>query len=272
MLEITNNEFNKLADYIRNNYGISFKDEKKLLVMSRLQSVLNENSFNSFTEYFDFVMSDPTGEAIVTLMNKLTTNHTFFMRETAHFDYFKNTVLPYLSSVEAKSKDLRIWCAGCSTGEEPYTLAMIIADFFGMQKSLWETKILATDISTRALDAAVQGVYPEEDVASLPDSWKRNYLKKIESDSFIIADRIKEEVIYRRFNLMNTQFPFRQKFDVIFCRNVMIYFDHQTKIDLVNRFYEFTKPGGFLFIGHSESINRDETKYKYIMPAVYRKE
>ena len=271
MTNITEKEFSLLVDYVKQNYGINLT-EKKMLVVGRLQNILINKNMKSFSEYFDYISSDQTGDSVVELINKLTTNHTYFLREAEHFHFFSSKVLPELVARQSKSKDLRIWSAGCSTGEEPYTLAMIIADHFGSDKGFWDTKLLATDISTKVINAAVSGVYPNEQLSTLPDHWRRGYFKKLDEEKSVISDRIKNEVIFRIFNLMNEGFPFKKKFHVIFCRNVMIYFDARTKRELVNRFYEQTESGGYLFIGHSESIGRDETKYRYIMPAVYRKE
>ncbi|GAE87692.1 CheR family methyltransferase [Acetivibrio straminisolvens] len=272
MLNITKKEFDKLAAYVKSNYGINLTEKKKTLVVGRLHNILQQMNFKSFSDYYDYVISDTTGEALTTLINKITTNHTFFMREPDHFEFFASTVLPYLTATIKGSMDLRIWSAGCSSGEEPYTLAMIIADFFGAQKAFWDTRILATDISMNVIQKAKRGIYSSERIEGVPDSWRRKYFRKIDESNWAVADSIRNEVIFRIFNLMNTAFPFKKKFHVIFCRNVMIYFDQQTKMELVNRFYEFTEPGGYLFIGHSESLNREETGYKYIMPAVYRKE
>jgi len=271
LIAITKEEFRQLADYIKSNYGIQLKEEKQALVTGRLQNVLVEHNFNNFSEYFNYIIKDKTGDAAVTLMNKITTNHTYFMREPEHFFYFRDTVLPYLKK-KATGKDLRIWSAGCSSGEEPYTLAMIIDEFFGSEKRGWDAKVLATDISNKALEAAQKAVYNNKEIAPMPSTWKLNYFKKLDATSSVVADSIKNEVIFRRFNLMNQTFSFKKKFDVIFCRNVMIYFNNETKWELVNKFYDLTESGGYLFIGHAESLNRDLTKYKFIMPAVYRKE
>jgi len=192
------------------------------------------------------------------------------MRENKHFGFFKDQVLPHLKAT-VKNRDLRIWSAGCSSGEEPYTLAMIIADSFMEEKTVWDKRILATDISNRALEKAKAGRYDTNEIKLLPGNWIFSYFNRNDTDKYIINDRLKREVIFRRFNLMDKEFPFKKKFQVIFCRNVMIYFDDATKKELVNRFYDFTEPGGYLFIGHSEALNRSETNYKYIMPAVYRK-
>jgi chemotaxis protein methyltransferase CheR len=271
MIEITDKEFNQLASFIKDNYGIRLKQEKKTLVTGRLNNVLIENNFSNFSEYIGHITADKTGDSAITLLNKITTNHTFFMREADHFNYFKSTVLPFWSEASS-NKDLRIWSAGCSTGEEPFTLAMLIDEFFGNKKALWDAKILATDISTKVLNLAIGGKFNTEELQTIPASWRINYFDKIDSEKSVISDRIKKEVIFRRFNLMEEVFPFKKKFHVIFCRNVMIYFDNETKNDLVNKFYNSLEYGGYLFIGHSESLNRDKTKFKYIKPAVYRKE
>jgi chemotaxis protein methyltransferase CheR len=270
MISLTESEFKQLTGFVQNNYGINLT-EKKGLVEGRLQNVLIEQGFNNFDDYFHYVLSDDTGEAITTFINKLTTNHTYFLREVEHFKYFRDKVLLYLVSV-LTGRDLRIWSAGCSTGEEPYILAMIMVDYFGFQKHLWDSKILATDISQKALDIAAKGSFTEEQTTAIPFPWKRSYFKKNADGKYIVTDQIKDQVIFRRYNLVTPVFPFKKKFHVIFCKNVMIYFNLQTKQELVNRLYEITEPGGYLFIGLSESLNCDLTQYKYLLPGIYRKE
>jgi len=268
---ITDREFYQLATYIKSKYGINLKSEKKTLVISRLYNVLLEHGFRNFSEYYEYIISDQTGNAAATLINKITTNHTFFMREADHFNFFRDKVLPFLANT-VKDRDLRIWSAGCSSGEEPYTLAMIMDEYFGNMKMQWDTKILATDISGKVLETAAKGIYNNERIASLPLSWKQKYFKPFDGENSVLVDRIRNEVIFRKFNLMEERFPFKRKFHVIFCRNVMIYFDVQTKHELINKFYDLQEYGGYLFIGHSESIIREQTRYKYVRPAVYRKE
>lgn len=271
MLNITDKEFDQLTSYIKQRYGIKLGREKRSLVLGRLRHTLEQNNCKNFSDYYKYVIADKTGRADVNLVNMITTNHTFFMREVEHFKYFHDKVLPGLAQT-VRDRDLRIWCAACSTGEEPYTLAMLIDSFFGQDKAMWDTKLLATDISQKALDTAQRGVYHDENLASVPTEWRRKYFSKVNIESSSVTESIKNEIIFRKFNLMNKVLPFKKKFHVIFCRNVMIYFDEPTKNELVKRFFEFTEDGGYLFIGHSESLNRDQTKYKYIMPAVYRKE
>jgi chemotaxis protein methyltransferase CheR len=270
MIEISDQEFNRLAVYIKANFGIHLSREKKILVMGRLARVLQALNFDNFNDYMNYVQADRSGQAAKTLVNQITTNHTFFMREADHFDFFKDKVLPALIP-ELKDKDLRVWSAGCSTGEEAYTLAMLIDEYLGNARLGWDTRLLATDISEKALTHAARGVYPSESVATLPQRWRTAYFVPYGIGYVAVTDRIKQEVVFRRFNLMDP-FPFRKSFHVIFCRNVMIYFDEQTRRNLIRKFYDCLEPGGYLFIGHSETINRLDTPFKYIKPAIYRKE
>lgn len=271
MITITDREFKQLAEFIQRNYGIHLKEEKKSIVMGRLHQVLQQLQFDNFTDYFRYVVSDRTEKAVVQLMEKITTNHTFFMRETEHFRFLQEHVLPRLS-LTISDRDLRIWSAGCSSGEEPYTLAMILDEFLGLQKRNWDTKVLATDISHRVLETAVKGTYETEALASIPPQWKYTYFQRNGDGTSQVVDKIKNEIIFRRFNLMEPIFPFKRKFHVIFCRNVMIYFDQKTKNELVRKFYDHMESGGYLFIGQSESIDREAVKFRYVMPAVYRKD
>ena len=270
MIIITDKEFEQLSAFIKANYGIYLKHEKTTLVIGRLQNVLIQNGFKSFSEYYNYLIHDKTGTAVSTLLDKITTNHTFFMREADHFTYFGEVVLPYMIQNNSE-RDLRIWCAGCSSGEEPYTLAMIVDEFLGKDKLFWDAKILATDISNKVLEEAKKGIYSTKEMDTLPNKWKLSYVTKQDSERSVFNDKLRNEVIFRKFNLMENVFPFKKKFHVIFCRNVMIYFDEKTKNTLVNKYYDLLVPGGYLFIGHSESLNREETRFKYVQPAVYRK-
>lgn len=270
MIKITRDEFTLLATYIEEHSGIHLRDEKKTLLVGRLNSRLEELGMNSFMSYYEYLKEDVKGTELSRLLDKITTNHTYFMREAAHFNFFSQTVLPNMSET-IKDRDLRIWCAASSTGEEPYTLAILLDEYFKNSGEIWDKRLLATDLSLNVLDKAKNGIYSNEKVASLPKHWILNYFKKLNLTEYQINDRLRKEVIYRRFNLLEPVFPFKRKFHVIFCRNVMIYFDNDTKEELVNKLYDSMEYGGYLFIGHSESLNREKTKFKYIKPAVYRK-
>jgi len=267
---ITDSEFKRIVVYVKSNFGIDLS-QKRVLVGGRLENYLVRNGYANYDEYMTKVESDPKGEAATDLINVLTTNHTYFMRESAHFDYMKRVVLPWAKQKAAREKDLRIWCGASSTGEEPYTLAMVLLDFFGIEHSVWDTRVLATDISTRVLEHASRGIYLKEEIAPLPPNWKRRFFKQISEEEFRVKDELKREVIFRQFNLMN-QFPFKRKFHVVFLRNVMIYFQDDTKYNLIKKIYDYMEPGGYLFIGTTENLNRNKTQFQYVQPSIYRKQ
>ena len=271
LISLTNSEYERIRDLVYSRFGINLTEQKKSLIVGRLQKVLRQYNFNSFSDYLDHILNDATGEAVVTLVNRITTNHTFFYRENDHFDFFVQNVIPELVKNAASDKKIRIWCAGCSSGEEPYTIAMMISEYFKSGLGNWDIGILATDISNKVLDIAKTGIYTIENRSRLPEHLQRRYFKKQSENEASVVTEIRKLILFRRFNLMRNDFPFRGKFHVIFCRNVMIYFDNPTKKALVQRFYEFTRPLGYLFVGHSETLGRLEYGYQYIRPAVYRK-
>lgn len=239
--------------------------------MGRLSNTILSLGYASFTDYIDHIILSKNPADLEIMLNKLTTNYTCFMREEAHFEFFRDTILPYLLSTK-KNRVLSIWSAGCSSGEEPYTISMIMKEAMGAKAALWDTRILATDISQKALKAAKEGVYAAEALKNLSPVWKdRYFVKASRQDFYSVIPAIKSNVIFKTFNLMDP-IQFLLKFDVIFCRNVMIYFDQNTRDSLIRRFYEATTPGGYLLIGHSETIKKEKTHYKYLRPATYRKE
>lgn len=270
MASLSDEEFIQIIDYTKREFGIDLS-QKRTLVESRMQSFLSKRGYQSFPHFLKCLANDQTGKEATALANSISTNYTYYMREVEHFSFFRETILPHLEKT-VKSRDLRIWSAGCSSGEEAYTLAMILSDHFANTGFQWDKKVLATDISSRALETALQATYSEAQIKDLPSMWKMKYFEPTATGGKRLVKGIRDEVIFRRFNLMENQFPFKKQFHVIFCRNVMIYFDNEVKRQLVNRFYECTAPGGYLIIGQSESLNRQQTGYKYVMPAVYRKE
>ena len=249
MLTLSDADFQRLYTYIKTNYGIDLS-KKKSLIVSRLSNTLKAGGYTSFSQYIDDVISGRDKDMVTSMLNKLTTNYTYFLREENHFKYLWDTVLPMLSQKHARDKSLSIWSAGCSSGEEPYTISMYLKEFFGAQAGSWDTRILATDISQQILNTAQNPRYQEDSLSRLPGSWKQKYFVK-DGTSYRLADSIRQ--------------------NVIFCRNVMIYFDQPTKDALVKRFYNATVPGGYLFIGHSEGLNKADCPYQYIMPAIYQK-
>ena len=269
MITINDKEFYMLVDYMQKNYGINLI-KKRTLIESRLNNYLMAGGFGDYTSFLEYALNDQTGEQLNQILNRLTTNYSYFMREWDHFQYFKDKVLGELTP-GIKDRDFRIWSAGCSTGQEPYTLAMLMADYFGSEKSRWDTKVLATDISLKALDAAMLGAYDDECLKNVPANWKMNFFNKTPDGGWQVNSALKSEVIFRRFNLIEGQFPFKKKFHVIFCRNVMIYFNDQTKRTLIQKFYNALEPGGYLFVGQSETVDRAEFQFKSLIPSVYKK-
>lgn len=266
---ITDNEFRHIVSYVRSNYGIDLS-QKRVLVNGRLETYFLRNGYNSFQEFIAKVENDPHGAEAKNLINILTTNHTYFMRESMHFDYMNKVVLPYWKPRLEKTKDFRIWSGASSTGEEPYTLAMLLMDYFGLEHSGWDTKLLATDISTNVLEHAIKGVYLKEQIDPLPDKWKRRFFKDMGNGEYQANAELRNQVIYRRFNLMDP-LPFKKRFHVVFLRNVMIYFPEEVKCQLVNKIYEFMEPGGYFFIGTTESLDKSKVKFQYVQPSIYRK-
>lgn len=268
MLKLTDDDFNRLVDYMKKNYGINL-EKKRVLIEGRLSNMVTARGFKSFKEFIDFAFADRTGNETMQLVNKLTTNHTFFLREPEHFEFLKTTILPYLEQQNAKTRTIDIWCAASSTGQEPYTLVMTIEDYFGARASQWNYSLLATDLDTDVLKTAQNGIYTEELLKDVPQAWLSKYFKKLDDKSYQVIDSLRRKITFRQFNLMD-KIPAGKTYDLISCRNVMIYFEQETKNALIDRFYDVTKEGGYLYIGHAESAGKN-TRYTYVKPAVYRK-
>lgn len=267
---MTDQEFLRIYRYLKNKYGIDM-ERKKEIMQGRLDNYIRAHGYGNYTDYMNAVETDFTGMLERDMVNILSTNHTFFMREFEHFDYLRQVVLPQLRAKEEAKKDLCIWCGASSTGQEPYMLAMLLKDFFGLEHAKWDTKVLATDIATDAIKTATEGRYTAEQMENVPDSWKRRYFKSIEGGEIYEATQeLKEEVIFRKFNLMD-EFPFKRKMHIIFLRNVMIYFDKETKRQLIKKVYDVMEPGGYLFIGRTETIDKDITPFEMIQPSIFRK-
>ncbi len=267
---MTEEEFGRIYQFVKKRYGIDMS-RKKEIVQGRLDNYIRASGFHNYTGYMDAVQNDVTGRYERELVNILTTNHTFFMREFEHFDFLRQEVLPQLKKREEHRKDLCIWCGAASTGQEPYMLAMLLKEFLGLEHNLWDTKVLATDVATEALQRAVEGIYDKEQIESLPQSWKRRFLRPIDKGQrYEMTKEIRDEVMFRQFNLMD-DFPFKRKMHIVFLRNVMIYFDKETKQELIQKVYDVMEPGGYLFIGRTETIDRNSTPFELIQPSIFRK-
>ncbi len=268
-MRLSEPEFQHIVKYVKDRYGIEL-GRKRVLIAGRLENYLLRKGYESYGQYIAEVEKNPTGEEAGKLINVLTTNHTYFMREFEHMDYLRQVILPWITSVQrGKRRDVRIWSGASSTGEEPYTIQMVLQDFFSLDEG-WDTQILATDISTQVLQKAKSGVYLEEQIRPLPDNWKRRYLDEVGEDQYQMKKGLREKIVFRQFNLMD-EIPFRGLFHVVFLRNVMIYFDEETKRKLLDRIYEHIMEGGYLLIGTTESISEITSKFQCLQPSIYRK-
>ena len=264
-------EFNEISEFVKRNCGINLHDGKKELVKARLGKRIRQLGVGSFRQYMDSVRNDSSGAELTTMLDQISTNLTFFFREYKHFEHLREAVIP---AIRAKGKRrIRIWSAGCSSGEEPYSIAMLlneaINDLVG-----WDAAVLATDLSTKVLGMAQRGIYRQERFRETPKHLVSKYFNVVEKrpdgNVFQAKSSIRKLIHFARLNLMES-WPMKGPFDVIFCRNVMIYFDKTTQGRLVNRYFDMLAPGGVLFIGHSESLTGTQHRYKYVQPAIYQK-
>lgn len=270
---LTDHEFSELSSFMQINYGLDLRTQRAY-TDARIQSMMNEYGYTAFSEFIDAILKDLTGNSISDLVSNLTVNYSLFYRESVHFEFLKSKVLPELEKRCGSTADLRIWSAGCATGEEPYTIAMILADYFGWRKPQWDTTILATDISTVALSKAIKGCYNKISTQNLDETWLKCYFVPSDENNFdlCVNETIKKEVLFRQHNLAHAPFHFKKKFHFIFCRNVMIYFNDEGRKNLLRRFYDVLEDGGYLFIGLSEAVDRDFlAPFEYVMPSVFRK-
>lgn len=272
-MQISDREFRLLRDLIYRHFGINLTEQKRALMVGRLQKLVRDSGFRSFDEYYNKVLRNPSNNDLSELVNRISTNYTFFNREPEHFEFFHKHILPELETKGHRfnQRVANIWCAASSTGEEPYMLAMLMMDHFGLDYNNWDAGVLATDISEKALGTARLGIYLKEQTATLPGNLRNKFFRSIDEQRCQVRPDLQAEVTFRRFNLINKSFPFRRLFHVIFCRNVMIYFDQETKDALVDRMYNQLAPGGYLILGHSEAILRHRNRFQSMIPAVYRK-
>ena len=261
--------FEKVSRVLHQYAGITLNTGKQELVRSRLGKRMRATGIFGFKEYLKYVENDATGRELHEMIDALTTNKTSFFREEQHFDYLRTCVLP---KMQAANRKLRIWSAGCSTGEEPYTLAIVLRES-NPDIDKMDVKILATDISSRVLACARKAEYTEDKLSDLPPGMLQKYFTPVDgepSGSWRVNDSVRKMVTLANVNLMN-QWSMHGPFQIIFCRNVMIYFDRPTQMHLVRRFWDMLDHGGYLFVGHSESLLGSADGFKYARPAVYTK-
>lgn len=271
---LSDKEYHTIASYIETNVGIKMPESKRVMIQSRLIPRLRHLKFKTFKEYLDYVFSSKDGnQELIFMINALTTNKTDFFREADHFTFLTTKVLHNLSSQGKKS--IKLWSAGCSSGEEPYTIAIVLKEF--IQKNpgvLTSFSIKGTDISTKVLDKAVNAVYEMATVANIPIDIKKKYFLK-SSDPQKTIVRIKPEIrnccSFSRLNFMDQNYNISDTFQVIFCRNVLIYFDKQTQEAIIRKLLKHLEFDGYLFLGHSETIFSMDLPLENVAPAVYRK-
>ncbi len=274
--DLTRELFNKIKQYVYQKARISLGDNKMELVRARFGKVIRQRQMKGFHEYYQWMINDTSGEALKEVMNAISTNLTSFFRENEHFQFMTKTMIP---EIEQRSQRiggkirLRGWSAGCSTGEEVYTMTMTIAEAV-TRLDEWDVKLLATDIDTDVVATGQRGIYLKDRITGIPTGHIKKYLDPCTDakgkPAYRMKDMLRRMVTFRHLNLF-TDWPFKSKFNYIFCRNVMIYFDRPTQEGLINNYYNVLAPGGYLFIGHSESLSGITHKFEYVKPTIYMK-
>jgi chemotaxis protein methyltransferase CheR len=268
-MDLTQAQFDTIRSFLHQTCGIKLNEGKESLVKSRLMKRVRMLGLTNFDEYLRYLENDSASNERGALIDALTTNKTSFFREYEHFAFLRDQILPRLV---AEKRSLRIWSAGCSTGEEPYSIAMMLRESIPDADSR-DVRILATDISARVLKSAQEGVYGQEEVKDIPGNMLQKYFTVTWSEgtqSYQVQDSLKKLLSFAPLNLMG-EWPMKGPFDVIFCRNVMIYFEKPTQHWLVQRFYHLLESGGHLLVGHSESLTASPHQFRYVQPATYQK-
>lgn len=270
-IELKAEEFNLFRKYIYEQVGISLSDQKTTLVKGRLNKRLNQLGLRSFREYYDYLIHDESGEELSFFVSAISTNVTSFFREAPQWKWLESYLPALIAS--KKEKKLRIWSAGCSSGEEPYTILMFLQHHL-KDFEQWDIKILATDISSKVLSKAIKGEYDAKALQGLSPEMVRRAFDKVQSErgeSYQITYALREKVMFRLYNLVTDPFFFKNKFDMIFCRNVMIYFDDPTRHELIGRFTTLLPKGAPLFLGSSESLTSHRETLKLIGSSIYQR-
>lgn len=272
---MTDKQFADLRKVIYARSGIHFPDTKKYVLESRLTQRLVELELDDFDQYHAFLTTGPyQSDEFQEMFNRITINETSFFRNEPQLDIFEKHVLPELLEARKMTKRLRIWSAACSSGEEPYTLAFTLLDALGSDARSWDVSILATDINTRVLETAANGIYSMERVSTVPRPvLERHFLRGTgKNDGYCrVRANVRALVTFRKLNFMDAAWPMKKPFDLVFCRNALIYFDRKTQENLVRRFMQNLVPEGYLILGHSECVHGWFTDLKNLGNTVYRK-
>ena len=247
--------------------GIQIGENKRSMIYSRFARRLRTKRMNSFTDYLA-LLGSPNSPEHDFFINTVTTNLTFFFREANHFDYLASTVLPTIAQEGRPGKKLKVWSSASSSGQEPYSLAMVLAD--SPEIAGWTTRLLATDIDTDMVTRTREGIYAEAELRGLDDTRKRRWLDKRPDGRYQASTELREMMICKQLNLFH-RWPIKPPVDIIFCRNVLIYFDRQDQLKIVEGFHRIQRPGDYLFLGHSESSREITSLYKPVSNTVYRR-
>jgi chemotaxis protein methyltransferase CheR len=268
MLVFGEEMFLKFNCLIYENFGIRLGKEKKDTLRTKLIKLMSKREINSFDEYFNVLTHKGNELELNELIEEITIHKTDFFRESNHFDFIKSRAKFFIQKEGriSESNEIRVWSAGCSTGEEAYTLAIVLKECLPNRINI---KILATDISNKVLIHAKKGIYSSNIKSEVHKYYLNNYFDKL-GNNFAVKENIRELVTFRQFNLADP-FPFKNTFDIVFCRNVMIYFDTAFQQSLLDKFYEIIAPRGMLFIGHSESLANKKNQFQYVQPTIYLK-
>lgn len=272
--DLTQEEYELFRRLVYAKSGINLGDSKQQLVRARLGKRVRQGRFGSFRQYYEHVEKDASGEEMQLLLDAITTNTTHLFREKRHFEFLAGLIRRWTEDRRwrGNSNTLRIWSAACSSGEEPHSIAMVVQDV--LAGTNLTAKILATDLSTKVLNRARLGVYESHKTGTVPPDYRNRFFRPVQHSGqscVELTPDIRRLITYSRFNLMTPTFPFRHGFDVVFCRNVMIYFDRPTQEGLIGRIAQHLHPGGHLMIGHSESLNGIDHRLQYVEPTIYRK-
>jgi chemotaxis protein methyltransferase CheR len=264
---LTDSEFTHIVDLVYKACGIVLGEHKREMVYSRLARRIRSLKLSSFEQYLDYLESNKD-EEFSHFINAITTNLTSFFREMHHFEYLKNTLVSKLIKENRATKRVRIWSAGCSTGEEPYSIAMTLSGMFPIG---WDVKILATDLDSNVLEKASSGEYSARSTTGLePEILKKWFFKDKQGENYKVKPELKKMIHFKRLNLLQ-KWPMKGSFDLIFCRNVVIYFDKETKEELFNNYANILMSQGNLFLGHSESMGKDQKNFKGLGKTMYQK-
>lgn len=272
---MTDKDFKRLSVVIYNDYGIKMPETKKIMLEGRLRKRLKANNISSYSEYCDYVLSDQgMQKELVYMIDVVSTNKTDFFREPGHFDFMNEYLYPTYAK-ERNNEPLKIWSSACSTGEEPYTIAITLEEYFkSINKKAFDYTIHCTDISTQVLKKAVGAIYDESRVINIPLEIKRRYFlrsKDREERTVRIIPELRKKLTFNRLNLMDEAYAVPHNFDIIFCRNVLIYFDKEVQEKVINKLCDRLKPGGYFFLGHSESIAGMKVPLKQLKPTIFKK-